>query len=538
VQTANVFINSPPRLVGNPLITDVQGENLGSILFNSYGGTPFSPPNDYLYSIDGNTPPFTNNPLFSDLTVGTYDLHVEDSLGCPWDSTVIIGMISLDVTVVLTHPACYGENTGIITLILNDGDLPFDITISWIEDTMVLDNWNFRQFVYSPLYAGIYRIRVDDNNGRRFETIDTIKQPDQIINAIETVLPTCQEFALDGNPSNDGSISITSTGGAGEFTYSWNDIATNDSSRTGLSPGTYIVNITDGNDCSVGNTIILNGDVFIDANLGITSNPPQLSVDPRYISDTAGCYLSAWVLSVEHGGSTTPIYQWTPASLLDNLADTNISAASIKLRQPASYEIRVTLDQCYDIDQINVDMYDTIGMHIETNGNRILDTIYVPLLSPIDLESPAGYESYVWDGEGIFDNFLHQNVVLTASVGQMITITGTTEDGCNEYDTVYVIIQEPIEDTYSVFTPNNDGYNDYWKISATSEQYFNIEVYIYNRWGQLVFHSDHYGTDESNRWYGKSTKNGKYLPVGTYYYIMKPNAGVQKPITGTVTIVR
>jgi gliding motility-associated-like protein len=42
-------------------------------------------------------------------------------------------------------------------------------------------------------------------------------------------------------------------------------------------------------------------------------------------------------------------------------------------------------------------------------------------------------------------------------------------------------------------------------------------VFIYNRWGQAVFHA----TDPNICWDGKF--NGQLLEVGTYYYFYKVN---------------
>ncbi|NJO68893.1 MAG: gliding motility-associated C-terminal domain-containing protein [Bacteroidetes bacterium] len=53
----------------------------------------------------------------------------------------------------------------------------------------------------------------------------------------------------------------------------------------------------------------------------------------------------------------------------------------------------------------------------------------------------------------------------------------------------------------NVFTPNDDGYNDTWKIPYADE-YPEMEVQIFNRWGQLVYHIKGYGDSEEARWDG------------------------------------
>jgi gliding motility-associated-like protein len=80
-----------------------------------------------------------------------------------------------------------------------------------------------------------------------------------------------------------------------------------------------------------------------------------------------------------------------------------------------------------------------------------------------------------------------------------------------------------------LFTPNNDGFNDYWEI-PNLESYGKCDVRVYNRWGKLVFSS----ADYHNEWDG--TSNGVNLPSAAYYFFIKSEAA--GTITGTVNIVR
>jgi gliding motility-associated-like protein len=80
-----------------------------------------------------------------------------------------------------------------------------------------------------------------------------------------------------------------------------------------------------------------------------------------------------------------------------------------------------------------------------------------------------------------------------------------------------------------LFTPNNDGINDYWELPDLAD-WGKCNVKIYNRWGKLVFSEKEY----NNLWDG--TSNGDPLPEGAYYFVIDTeNAGAVK---GTVNIVR
>jgi gliding motility-associated-like protein len=82
----------------------------------------------------------------------------------------------------------------------------------------------------------------------------------------------------------------------------------------------------------------------------------------------------------------------------------------------------------------------------------------------------------------------------------------------------------------NVFSPNGDGINDTWSIPYLVS-YPNAIVDIFNRYGQLVFHSFGY----QKNWDGKY--NGKDLPIGTYYYrvAVAPNT---EPLSGSISIIK
>lgn len=68
-------------------------------------------------------------------------------------------------------------------------------------------------------------------------------------------------------------------------------------------------------------------------------------------------------------------------------------------------------------------------------------------------------------------------------------------------------------ETSNVFSPNNDGFNDYYYFKKL-ENAESLTITIYNRWGNLVYSSQNVNA----KWDGKST-DGKELSNGVYFYI-------------------
>ena len=73
----------------------------------------------------------------------------------------------------------------------------------------------------------------------------------------------------------------------------------------------------------------------------------------------------------------------------------------------------------------------------------------------------------------------------------------------------------------NTFTPNNDGWNDVWKVILDLGCWVDIEFKIYNRWGGLVFegYGDNY--DSYPYWDGSMQGGPSYVADGVYVYTFK-----------------
>jgi gliding motility-associated-like protein len=171
--------------------------------------------------------------------------------------------------------------------------------------------------------------------------------------------------------------------------------------------------------------------------------------------------------------------------------------------------------------------------------NKISQTITVTD-SPGELLINNSYDIVAISSSGLPVSFesLHPDIAeisgsaVRGILGGTATIRAYSDGDINYFpaETTFDITIKPTHrDVMNLFTPNNDGYNDYWEI-IDLDQLGRCEVLIYNRVGQLVFRS----TDYHNEWDG--TSGGSPLPPAPYYYIIKTeNSGT---LTGTVNLVR
>ena len=149
--------------------------------------------------------------------------------------------------------------------------------------------------------------------------------------------------------------------------------------------------------------------------------------------------------------------------------------------------------------------------------------------SKIDAKASGTDLQYKWDPSISLNYDTILNPFCTPANDIMYTLTATGTGGCSNSSRVLVKIL-PDPDIPNAFTPNGDGINDTWGIPYLN-LYKNCDVRIFNRFGQLIFHSTGY----NKTWDG--TFKGEPIPTGVYCYVI--NTKRQKRLfTGFVTLIR
>ena len=110
------------------------------------------------------------------------------------------------------------------------------------------------------------------------------------------------------------------------------------------------------------------------------------------------------------------------------------------------------------------------------------------------------------------------------------TLHVTSTVGCGSEGTANVFVRVYKEIAIpNTFTPNNDGVNDTWNITAL-DTYPQSVTQVFDRYGGIVFKSIGY----AKAWDG--TCENKQVATGTYYYIIDLKNG--KKFSGWVCVLR
>jgi gliding motility-associated-like protein len=145
-----------------------------------------------------------------------------------------------------------------------------------------------------------------------------------------------------------------------------------------------------------------------------------------------------------------------------------------------------------------------------------------------------GATQWNWNlGDGSFSTNENPSNIYN-NAGQYEVVLAVNNGFCTDSTSITIIVFDDFELMIpNVFSPNNDGINDEFLISASGVKDFNVK--IYNRWGNLVFTSQ----NSLDSWKGQNNAGG-LSSDGVYFYILDVtklnNEKVQ--LTGNVTLVR
>ncbi len=243
----------------------------------------------------------------------------------------------IESTVTRTNVTCNGANNGTITVgAPSGGTAPY--TLTWTGPVAIANN------NYNPtnLPPGAYTLTITDINGR-CEYVETIiiSQPTAVSYNSSITHPTC------GGGGNDGSVLITGTGGVPNYNIQLGASTQNGVASynfTGLSGGSYTVNITDLTGCTATGTVNLNAVDVPDATF--TYNGNQCFTGHSFNFTHTG---------IPIGGET---YSWTFAGGTPATSSAH-NPVGVTWATPGTYSVTllITAGGCTDSYSTNITVY-------------------------------------------------------------------------------------------------------------------------------------------------------------------------------------
>ncbi|MBK6264766.1 VCBS repeat-containing protein [Marivirga sp. S37H4] len=322
---------------------------------------------------------------------------------------------------------------------------------------------------------------------------------------------------------NETTIIGSESANENELTYLWtpseglNDRHIANPEASPLVSTRYYLEVTNSNGCISTDSIYIEVDPIITVNNGgdrsiCLGEPTKLGGSP-----TAS------------GSAFDYSYQWFPENSLDNANAANPVAT------PDSTTLYTLVVQAGDCKK------DTSYLEVIVNPLPVIE-----MIADTTLGAGATLELYVSGGTYYYwtpNNSLNDPSIANPIASPLQTTTYQVEVqdvlGCISTSEVTVYVENQLM-VPNLFTPNNDGTNDYFRVYAVGVQ--NIDFKVYTRGGKLLYETSDPREAIEVGWDG--SHNGTEQPSGTYVWTLSGNFYDGTPISwqgknsGVISLIR
>lgn len=487
--TVAILVNPNPNVNASATSTIVcVGDNIS---LTASGGTTYSwlGPNGFNDNVQ--SPIITNSGLPNN---GEYTVTVTDANTCSSVTTVSVSVADLPTFTVSANAVnvCFGD-----PIQLNAGSGSY--TYNWTGPNSFSENNNVSPQIpnANTNNSGTYTVTAILGACSATETISINVYPQ--INVLAS--------ALSHAVCSGSNVQLNGTGGG---SYNWNGPNNFNSNQQNpqitnaqsLANGVYTLTVTDlTSGCSASDT----------ANIIINQAPVFVNS-----SGDSTCIGSQLTLYADFGNGVSVNWYSDPA--LTNLVQANANTYQPNLNSNGTYTYYVqgVVGSCVSSVQV------VSGFYYNLNAQAVADVYsgFAPLSVNFNGTGSQGVDNadtFSWNfGDGNTSSLVNPNNVYTAEgTYTVVLFVEDNESGCTDTAKISIKVEDDVLVIVpNVFTPNNDGANDGFKIKVRGAK--TAEGFIYNRWGQLL-----YSWDVLNvTWDGKAA-NGEICPDATYYYLIK-----------------
>jgi len=527
--SSSIFtIVGPPEILSgaNTIAVTCYSDTDGSITLNPTGGL-----GSYSFSWDTTTSVNINltSQNQSPLQPGTYTVNITDGNGCTLTEDLTVGEPSAITSYFdpVTAVSCNGLSDGSATVVVTGGTTTYSYL--WSPSGGNAD-------AASSLSSGVYTVNITDANGCIYIDSLAILEPASVISNVEA--DPLYFGPDDVKCFGESNASATAYGTA--VTFSWQDgssnlVATTQSTGAILSAGTYTLTASDANGCTAQNTLVITEPNELLANISWSAYST--------VSYEVSCFglNDGWAESNPTGGFvgvSTMDYNFIWKS---NFNDTeSLTSLADNLIANQSYTVTVTdVNGCISIETTPV-FTEPLPFIADIRTTNYAGPTHAPFTVVFDdntISTDPYNFNWIWeDGTSYYpfgtNTMSHTFIEDNLGINNVYVILTNETTSCTD-SVPFIIFVQGISNINNVFSPNNDGIND--KFSFGEFGMKNIEVVIYNRWGQEVYSWN----GENIAWDGRGA-DGENLPEAVYFFALKADGidGRYYEEKGSITIVR
>jgi hypothetical protein len=542
------------------------------------------------------------------LLPGVYTLQAENSTGCFYTASVTVENsnppIGFEYTVSKTDETCSatGITPGTLSINFTSGPQSGSFVITRQGDGQEFTGtFTNTALVNVPVPYGEYSVEILDPTNCAIPDPDiyTIAQKLEVVYSVPTDFTACESFAF--TPTPQGNLNFTLTGSSGPILPDANGefviVLSGTYTITGVDPTgincpkteTIVASITQPIDfdvsppivdCQVGvrfeailNNVLPEDVIFLwtDAS-GIIVGRTQSFAPSR-----SGTY-SLEVQPISGGLCPTNKIQFD-AEILEEKLDLELEVVPFCLGQTST-----TLAVIADLSTVsNIEWYTVVGgtrtrifafddlpiIDVSQEGTYevllrsaagcelgrangvVAKSVIIPPVVPTSFTicaiegvtqsiNPGDYDNYSWilNGEEI-----SKDAVFTPELPGVYELRVSDNLGCEYIETFEVFEDCALKIIFPTGVFLDDPNRNF--ILYANEYIDNVEVFIFNRWGELIFYCEHVNQEPLEPkqpfcpWDGQY--NGKFVPNGTYAVVVKftsQNQNLTQKVTKAITIIQ
>ena len=454
------------------------------------------------------------------LSAGSYTVEVLTDNGCTDQIQVTIDELpGMQVTLVSSsNVTCNSGNNGIVQVNVAQGTPPY--AYSWTNSNSTANTAN-------DLPAGTNTVTVTDANGCVVTFDFTLTEPPALqITSVSDDLIVCVGDSVE--------VSAQGAGGSSDYTFSW----TVNGTPVGTGESIYVT------PNQVNFQICVTLTEFCgspEATECFTINHYD-DIVPVIIPSTTGACVPVEVVFTNATNSS--VVEYTIWNYGDGTIDTivGLSEAANTYENVGLYDVYIEIVSefgCRYFRDFNSLIsgfgYPTAGFYVSPSPASVFQpnvTVYS--------NSSSDVVNYQWFADGGSPSFSNlQNVPLSYpnEVGEFpVMLTVTNGNGCSDTIVRFVIIRNDVMIfAPNTFTPDDDKFNQGWRVFIQGIDDYSFHLEIYNRWGEIVFES----RNPEAEWYG--TYGGNMVKDGTYIWVVKASDAENDnkyEFKGHVTVLR
>lgn len=519
VSTANVFVDdTPAAFQGSTTIVSCPGGSDGTAFAEM---VPELGTVTYLWD----DPMGQTTQTATGLSAGNYTCTITSSVGCVGIVNVVVteipGMIGNVVNI--TDVTCNSGSDGIMAINVIQGTAPY--SYSWDNSTSILQGAD-------DLPAGPNTCTVTDDNGCVITVTGVVNEPPPL--DITFLTPDTQIC-----PEHDIELQVNGTGGSTPYTFTWYQ------GTTLLGTGTSIVvdpDVTNTQYC-----VVMSEECGSPTDTECTLIYFPTPIEPSAIPDEPEKCVPGY-FEFTHTSSNASEIATTYWEFDNNETHFHIEmgddTTSWFYPYVGTYTVTMTVTSIYGcvysdtmhnlvsvIDNPVADfgfslnpatIFETVGIQLQDKSSfNVIDWQYY---SPGSIPTSSSNPNPIFDfPQGIEGDY-------------PITLIVTTELGCKDTVTYFMHVVSDVNlFAPNAFTPDGDEYNQSWEVHVTGIDIYDFDLFIFNRWGEIIWesHNPNVGWD--------GTYHGKIVEAGTYTWkavVKKPYVDERITFSGFVNVLK